>query len=265
MKPQTCQRAFTLIELLVVIGIIGVLAGLLLPALHRAKGKAVGLQCLNNNRQLIQAWMMFAGDNNDELPTNFDGMDGLGVFTNWVGGTMAIPNEATNTALLLDVNRSLLARYTRAASIYKCPSDRSRNVRSMSMNNRMNSTRFKGTPVFTGGAGTNYATFRRLGDIRKPADIFVFLDERSDTINDGYFAIDMSNTGSGDGHGVGVPYYIVDYPASYHNGASGITFADGHSEGHKWVEGTTVPPLGQTRPRSFTSPTDRDMQWIQEH
>jgi prepilin-type N-terminal cleavage/methylation domain-containing protein len=256
--------AFTLMELLVVIMILGVLAALLLPVLNKVKQKAFFVPCVNNNRQLLQAWTVYADEHDGELPPNFDGSDGLGVFTNWVAGTMSKPEEATNVALLLDPNKSLLAIYLQSASIFKCPSDRSGNVRSMSMNNRMNPRRYAGPPLFTGGLGTNFMIFRKLHDIARPADIMVTLDERSDSINDGYFAVDMSNTGTRSGNGVSFPYHIVDYPASYHRGLGAISFADGHTEGHEWLESTTTPPLGQAR-SGFTSTSDRDVRWIQEH
>lgn len=257
--------AFTLVEMLVVISIIAVLTALLLPVLSNAKRAAGGVRCMNNNRQLILAWTLFAGDHENELPPNFDGVDGQGLFTNWVAGAMNKPYEATNVALLMDPDKSLLAHYIQAASIYKCPADKTEHVRSMSMNNRMNPRRYRGYPVFLGGIGTNYQIYRKIDDIQRPSDIFVTLDERPESINDGYFVVDMSNTGTYEGTGVSLPYYIIDYPASYHNGLGAITFADGHTEGHKWVEPTTTPASGQPLHGRYTSETDRDMKWLQEH
>jgi prepilin-type N-terminal cleavage/methylation domain-containing protein/prepilin-type processing-associated H-X9-DG protein len=258
-------KAFTLMELLVTIAIIGVLASLLLPSLGRAKGSARAAQCSGNLAQLIKAWQMYADDNSGLLACNSDGQDGLGVFTNWVAGTMTRANDATNTALLVDPQQSALARYISVASIYKCPSDAAVFVRSVSMNCRMNPTRVSGTPAFTGGSNNRYQTFYKSQQIVKTSQIFVLLDERSDSINDGFFGVDMSNTGGRDGAGQSNPYWIVDYPASYHNGTARIAFADGHLEGHRWIEPTTLVPLGRAQPGSHTSSKDVDVAWLQDH
>jgi len=259
------SKGFTLIELLVVIAIIALLAALLLPVLSRAKSSAQGAKCLNNIRQLMLAWTMYSDNSNGQLPSNADGQDGMGVFTNWVAGTMSRSQDATNTALLTDPGQSALASYIPTAAIYKCPGDKSRFVRSVSMNCRLNPTRIEGQPAFTEGGNAKYETFIRIQQIQKPADIFVILDERSDSINDGFFGVDMSNTGTRDGSGSPNPYWIVDYPADYHNGAANISFADGHVERHRWLEATTLVPLGSAHPGSHTSPTDHDVKWLQEH
>jgi prepilin-type N-terminal cleavage/methylation domain-containing protein len=258
--------AFTLVELLVVLAIIGILAAMLLPSLAAAKRSAQGAQCVNNNHQMVLAWALYAQDNRDLLPSNEDGVDGLGIFTNWVAGTMHNKRDATNAALLVDPTQSLLARYVSAAKIYKCPGDVTANVRSYSMNCRMQPTRPGGVPPsWVGGLGTNYATFTRLSPIQKPDQMMVILDERSDTINDPLFAIDMSNTGAFSGEGTSKPYYIIDYPASYHNKSARVSFADNHVETHVWVETTTMPSVGQARPGTWTGPNDADTAWLQQH
>jgi prepilin-type N-terminal cleavage/methylation domain-containing protein/prepilin-type processing-associated H-X9-DG protein len=257
--------AFTVIELLVVMAIIALLAALLLPVLSRAKATAQGVQCASNIRQLITAWSMYYHDNEDQLPCNSDGQNGMGFFTNWVAGTMSSPQDATNSQMLVDQQESALARYVTVPEIYKCPGDRSDLVRSVSMNCRMNPTRLQGEPAFTQGGNSPYATFTRIGQIRTPSEIFVILDERSDTINDGLFGVDMSNTGTLDGSGASNPYWMIDYPASYHNGSGRLSFADGHVEAHRWLEPTTLVPLGQAHAAIHTSATDRDVQWLQNH
>jgi prepilin-type processing-associated H-X9-DG protein/prepilin-type N-terminal cleavage/methylation domain-containing protein len=259
------EGAFTLLELLVTISIIAILATLLLSAASRAKGTAQGAGCANNVRQLVQAWTMYSDDSHGQLPSNADGQDGRGVFTNWVAGTMSEATEAMNAAILIDRQQSALAAYISAPSVYKCPGDRSRFVRSFSMNCRMNPTRIRGTPAFTAGGNSLYQTFRQFQDIANPSEVFVLLDERSDSINDGFFGVDMSNTGTRDGTGPSNPYWMVDYPASYHSGRGQVAFADGHVEAHRWLEPETLVRLGRARPGSRMSPTNRDVKWIQDH
>jgi prepilin-type N-terminal cleavage/methylation domain-containing protein len=246
--------AFTLIELLVVIAIIGILAALLLPVLGRSKATAQGAQCTSNHRQLVLAWSMYCLDSDNRIP----------ILENWVAGDMTDPFDVTNASLLLDPKQSALARYVTVPGIYKCPGDQSDYVRSVSMNNRMNPTL---PGYWLHGGGDQYVIFAKSQQIRTPSDIYVTLDERSDSINDGSFCVDMSNTGNADGTGTSDPYWMCDYPASYHNGAGRFSFADGHAEGHRWLEPTTLVPLilGQRIGVTHTSATDQDVQWLQGH
>lgn len=115
-----------------------------------------------------------------------------------------------------------------------------------------------------GGSGALYQIITRLQQIRKPADIFVILDERSDSINDSSLTVDMSNTGNASGIGGNNPYWMIDYPAGYHNGSCRLSVAYGHVESHRWLEPTTLVLLGQAH-ATHMSATDRDAQWLQEH
>lgn len=262
---KTRRHAFTLVELLVVIGIIGILAALLVGPLSRGKGSAKGAVCLNNLKQLGLAWKLYADESaGGTLPSNVDGPTSALVFTNWVGGNMQEPADAQNAALLVNLQASLLARYQPSAKIYKCPGDPSMLVRSVTMNNRLNPVSINDVPACTGGWGTNFLVYHNEQQILEPSRIFVFLDERFDSINDGYFAVDLSNTGNFNGNGTPHPYVWIDTPASYHNGSGAFFFADGHAETHKWLESTTLGPIGFTGPR-YTSDTDRDIQWLQTH
>jgi prepilin-type N-terminal cleavage/methylation domain-containing protein len=221
---------FTVIELLVVIAIIALLSGLLLPVLARTKVRAQAIQCLSNGRQLTIAWHLYAANNNDLLVYN----NRVGGAGGWVDGTMTWASSPDNTNLTLLAN-ALLGPYSGGnLGIYHCPADRSigagmtaPRVRSISMN------------AFVGNQGpgvkrltSTNTQFVKLGDFRAPDMIYVFVDEHPDSINDGFFV------GQGD-----VPNQWTDLPASYHDGAGCFSFADGHSEIHKWVDAITLQPI----------------------
>ncbi len=251
---RKCE-AFTLIELLVVIAIIAILAALLLPALAKSKQKAEGISCMNNTRQLTLAWITYSEDFNDHLVYNKPYMTTDS--NNWVGDVMswAADPQVTNLTLL---TTAALSPYTaKNVGVYKCPADRvpcplGSRARSDSMNAFVGPQDAQGTPI-----NSAWKQFIKLGDFRIPSDIIVFMDEHPDSINDGWMVFcTAANPAERTGWS--------DLPASYHNGACGFSFADGHSEIRKWVSASTKRPVEQNS-SGFPVPVGsdtRDITWF---
>lgn len=239
------NRGFTLIELLVVIAIIAILAGMLLPALAKAKTKANGILCMSNQKQLQYAWNMYATDNNDSLVLNATGAQ-----QGYVGGWLPTPQDATNYNLLKPPYGKLWP-YSQSVAIYRCPADKSTvkigtktypRTRSISMNGNMN-----GDSWYTAIIEPTWWTFRKLSQISQTSQMFVFIDEREETVDDGYFLVTLEENKT-----------WGNLPAIYHNNAGGLSFADGHAEIRKWVDPQTVKPGA-----AGTRVSPRDVPWIQ--
>ena len=266
---QSQTFAFTLVELLVVIAVIAILAGLLLPALSKAKSKAQAVFCLNNTRQLAFAWLMYADDNNDRLAYNYGGDAARKIIPpksplNWVNNILnwELDSDNTNTAT---ITQASLSPFTKGnVSVYRCPADNvlsevqrsagwsGGRVRSYSMNAMVG---YPGKLLRYGVNVNNpeYVQFLRLSTIPQPTRIFVFIEEHPDSINDGYFLNKPDDL------------EWVDLPASYHNGAAELSYADGHAEGHRWFyPRTKLPARPDAAMLPFDVPADerRDFDWI---
>ena len=281
-----CRLGFTLIELLVVIAIIAILAALLLPALAAAKQRAQAIDCMNNTKQLTLAWTIYATDNYGTLVPNVDGVGSpnfAGESANapcWVAGvlSLAFSLDNTNIAMLIDhvsypYGAYLGSYMSKNFAAFKCPSDTSKcniyghvypRVRTYSMNNFLGSparstTDGSADPFKNPQGDSPYPPFQQITSIRSPSRTFVILDERQDSINDGVFSTDETpNT-----------LHLRDIPASYHGGRGSFSFADGHSEIHKWHDGwLTLPPQSTpTHDHWFSAgdPEIADLLWIQQH
>ena len=258
MNPQTPKRpqGFTLIELLVVIAIIAILAGMLLPALAKAKGRAHAVACMSNTKQIMIGWLLFTGDNGDEIPPK--------IVANTVDWGLSESN--TNSAQLVNSD-STLGPYVRSPGVYKCPADNylstvqrgagwSHRVLSISANAALG-----GDPDIANEIpGRVYSkTFKRLSRIARPSMVFVTLDEHPDSINDAVF-----HTVAGRARANAV---FRDLPASYHyGGGANFSFVDGHSEIHKWQDkARTVRPITFTdMAERLNVPGSPDYEWIND-
>jgi prepilin-type N-terminal cleavage/methylation domain-containing protein/prepilin-type processing-associated H-X9-DG protein len=284
-KNRTGSTGFTLIELLVVIAIIAILAAMLLPALSRAKQKAQGIQCMSNQKQLSLAWLMYSNDNQNKLvpngdetsqpssPTDPTGQSG-GINAQWCPGRQDVIADLSpdNTPPALNtgykyIEEGLIYPYVNNVLIYKCPADIYAlktgfalypHVRSMSMNTWLH-------PVAPYDGLTTVVSYYKESTMGNPgpANLWVFIDENSSSINDGSFICDPQIE------------EWVDCPASYHNNAGGIVFADGHAQIKKWTDPAVtiewlnkVPfPQDAGNPNFTRLPPDQnppiDLTWLQ--
>jgi prepilin-type processing-associated H-X9-DG protein len=226
--PVAVRHSFTLIELLVVLAMIMILAGMLLPALTRAKATAQQIDCLSNYRQLQLCWLMYADDYQDVLPPNAT-TTGSGRET-WIATADTwISGNAWTDANTVNIEKGVLFRYHQSVRIYKCPADRSSvrdlgqlpRVRSVSMSSYMNDV---SNPA-------DKTCWHRLSDIRSPPPVraLVFVDEHQNSIENARFVIRQPEE-----------WRWVDFPATRHDRGCTMTFADGHAEHWRWIEPNTL-------------------------
>lgn len=269
--------AFTLLELLVIVGVLALLLSVLIPTMSKSGISSKAFQCLNNNRQLCNAWRMYADDNRDRVPYSSD--DGTGVSNPlnqyaWTASHMDFnPNNRGNWDTNYDITVRPLWPYTgRNAGVYRCPSDVTYvrvggvalpRVRGMSMNFFLGG--FAGTDGGT-SAIDSYRLFLKTTDLTEPgpSKTFVFTDERPDVINWGNYQADMT----------GYPnqparyQFDQDVPGMFHNGGGSFSFADGSAEIYRLIDPRSMPPFNyppQYVISVFPAPNDADVAWLQSH
>ena len=245
-RSQGQEEAFSRVDLLALLAVLAVVVCMQLPALAHNKGNSHRAVCADNLRRLALSWLMYADDNCGRLAPN--GSDAFPITNNWVAGWLDFASRTDNTNVAM-ITGAKLYPYNKAVEIYRCPDDLSAvrgqlRIRSYSMNGYVGD----GALGWTSG----FQVMANRSQIRQPDQTFVFIEEHADSINDGFFIVDMSS---------GPAARIVDFPAAYHYYGANLGFADGSAEFRQWLDSRTSP----IRLAAFgvSSPNNSDLAWLQ--
>ena len=278
---MVCRKGFTLIELLVVLATLALLAAMLLPALAQTRQNSQVIECLANQRQLAVAWMMYARDNNDKLvpvgslacqpgASGNSGSMGENPLTDPLlqpGGSLAqfCPGNLQSTIMTVGryytnwIRVGLVYPYIQNVAVYKCPADLSKCPYEASSTFPVASDRTYSMNCYVGGMqlwNPSYKLYRKLSDMNRPgpSHTWVFIEESPATIDDCYFALDPAT-----------PNLWFNSPAVLHGNASVLTYADGHSEAHRWTDGNMINDKNPQAPPGWNVPADShsgDLAWL---
>ncbi len=263
---RASTSAFTLIELLVVIAIIAILASMLLPALTKAKRRAMGISCMNNSKQLITGFIMWTHDNDDKSLYSWSGTDPNGTPA-WCDGSMGSLPDAINEDL---TRNSPTFTYLSSTKVFRCPSDRSAFLYRGERQPRIRSYSMNGFMGYPGNYVTpNSPPFKSVIKMAHltapgPSEVYVLLDEHENSINDSHFLPfkDLKSFGN---------QAWLDTPSGRHGNATGFAFADGHAEIHKWADGNVekiqygANDTPAWNPGLVGKPGPRDFAWFTNH